>query len=161
MRRQMLLFLLGVCPPVNVADETDSNARVKVDKLWVEQQVAEECIVSTFGAWSQCSAPCGGGYTKRTRSVLQQGVPRSGQGASICPGLSQRRECNTMPCAVACRVSSWGAYMRCRAPCEQSGITMRSRSVRVPPAFGGRKCPSLVQLKACLGICTPSPRRIP
>ena len=55
-----------------------------------------DCVVSDFGEFSECSAPCGGGTQTRTRSIVS---PPS-DGGLACPSLSETRDCNTQACDI-------------------------------------------------------------
>lgn len=58
---------------------------------------AASCQVSTWSAWSPCSASCGGGISEQSRHLLDPGE----SGSQDCPGLLLRlhRPCNTHGCA--------------------------------------------------------------
>jgi len=58
------------------------------------QECPVNCIVSEFGDFGVCSAPCGGGTQSRTRSIIQQ--PNST--GTPCPPLIETQECNNVPC---------------------------------------------------------------
>ncbi|KYO32671.1 hypothetical protein Y1Q_0007660 [Alligator mississippiensis] len=61
------------------------------------QPCAASCQVSTWSAWSPCSASCGGGISEQSRHLLDPGE----SGSQDCPGLLLRlhRPCNTHGCA--------------------------------------------------------------
>ncbi|XP_039627466.1 somatomedin-B and thrombospondin type-1 domain-containing protein isoform X1 [Polypterus senegalus] len=50
---------------------------------------AIDCVVSSWGSWSECSQLCGAGSKERTRQVITP--PRNG--GMPCPDLKQRRGC--------------------------------------------------------------------
>jgi len=102
------------------------------------------CAVSSWSAWSACSATCNGGSQTQTRTVVVQ--PKNGGAA--CPSLSQTQSCNTQPCPRNCVVSSWSPWGACSAPCGR-GSQMSTRSVITAAAYGGTACPSLTQQQAC------------
>ena len=54
----------------------------------------EDCVVGTFGAFSQCSAPCNSGTKFATRVVARP--PRFG--GKVCPPLRDTKECNHHCC---------------------------------------------------------------
>ena len=63
-----------------------------------------------WGAWSTCTATCGGGSQTRTRSC--------NHATSICVaaglgGASQTRSCNSKGCPVHCVLSNWSSYGAC------------------------------------------------
>ena len=55
-----------------------------------------DCVVSSWGAWSACSASCGGGTQSQTRTI----VTPAANGGAACPALSQSQACNTQACNV-------------------------------------------------------------
>lgn len=75
--------------------------------------INRNCAVSAWGGWSTCTAACGGGVRRRTRSITTQPY-NSGAG---CPALSQSSTCNTGSCwnlrlpAYGDPVPTYGAYV--------------------------------------------------
>ena len=56
-----------------------------------------------FGAWSHCSAECGGGNQTRSRSCSN---PAPAFGGADCVGSTQEsQECNTQPCPGMIEIS--------------------------------------------------------
>uniref|UniRef100_A0A7M5XCK1 SUEL-type lectin domain-containing protein n=1 Tax=Clytia hemisphaerica TaxID=252671 RepID=A0A7M5XCK1_9CNID len=105
-----------------------------VDGKWTEY--------SEFG---ECSASCGGGSQKRTRSCTN---PAPAHGGKECEGSDEdERECGTDPCPVDGKWGAYGAFSQCNKPCG-GGSQSRSRSCNNPaPKYGG---------KACVGSATDS-----
>ena len=76
--------------------------KIKANKCFIIFLIADavECILSTWGSWSECPIQeCGGGMQRRFRGVLVE--PR--QGGSFCPHMSEaklcpRLDCNGKPC---------------------------------------------------------------
>uniref|UniRef100_A0A8C5N0Q9 Thrombospondin type-1 domain-containing protein 7A n=1 Tax=Leptobrachium leishanense TaxID=445787 RepID=A0A8C5N0Q9_9ANUR len=54
----------------------------------------QDCIVSEFSPWSQCSKSCGSGLQHRTRHV----VAMAQFGGSACPNLTEFQACQSAPC---------------------------------------------------------------
>ena len=73
---------------------------------------------STWESWSTCSATCGGGERRRSRSC---------SGGSCSGPASETIRCNTQSC---CDCGSWGAWGRCEGRCGGVGNQSRSRSCR-------------------------------
>jgi len=60
------------------------------------------CYVSQWGAWTACSADCGGGTQDRSRTIVQ--LPSTG---FDCPPLTEQQTCNEEPCVDrACTCTS-------------------------------------------------------
>merc|ERR1712216_501369 len=76
------------------------------------------CELSKWTQWGKCSKVCGSGEHTRSRSVTTT-AKYNGIG---CGSLTQRRYCNTQPCAVVCRVSEWDPFSPCSKTCG-GGIT--------------------------------------
>ncbi|KAM4689624.1 thrombospondin type-1 domain-containing protein 7A [Discoglossus pictus] len=54
----------------------------------------QDCIVSEFSPWSECSKSCGNGLQHRTRHV----VAMAQFGGSACPNLTEFHVCQSSPC---------------------------------------------------------------
>lgn len=52
-----------------------------------------------------------------------------------------------------CVVSGWSAWSACSQPCGNNGLQSRTRTVKIPPANGGRRCPALSEQRACNRFC--------
>ena len=56
---------------------------------------ALDCVLSTWGSWSECPIQeCGGGMQRRYRSV----VVHPKKGGSFCPHMSEAKMCPKLPC---------------------------------------------------------------
>ncbi len=92
------------------------------------------CILYTYrvGAWSACSAACGGGV--RTRSV--ECVDPAGNPATDCRGIRppSQQTCNIYPCAGAC------GHCSGRGTCDNNRCRCRDgwtgRACETPPMCG-------------------------
>ncbi|XP_078481277.1 uncharacterized protein LOC100187002 [Ciona intestinalis] len=114
-----------------------------------------DCEVSSWSAWTTCSASCGSGRTSRSRTITQA----SEHGGKSCPGLHEHKTCVTSP--VHCTVSSWTPWGSCSTTCGQ-GSHSRTRTIVQGPQACGNHCPSLVDSKSCANkkcepICMLSP----
>lgn len=86
---------------------------------------AQDCIVSAFSAWSECSKTCGSGLQHRTRHVVAP--PQFG--GSGCPNLTEFQVCQAGPCQAAesrhsLQVGPWSA---CSAPPSRQARQARRR----------------------------------
>jgi hypothetical protein len=96
---------------------------------------ALDCQVTTYGAWSTCTASCGSGSQTRARTVTRV----ASHGGAACPPLQATRSCNTFDCPMNCVQGNWGEWGDCSVSCG-SGHKTRSRSVIDHPTFGGKYC---------------------
>jgi len=104
-----------------------------------ENKCPIHCTVSKWGAYGACSKSCGSGEMTRTRTITK--LPD--HGGSICPTLQSSSICNTHACPVDCKLSAFSAWKAVAG----STKLRRSRSIRVVPTNGGKKCGVLVQQK--------------
>ncbi|KAI4543884.1 hypothetical protein MG293_006678 [Ovis ammon polii] len=74
----------------------------------------QDCIVSEFSAWSECSKTCGSGLQHRTRHVVAP--PQFG--GSGCPNLTEFQVCQSGPCEAEERMYSLqvGPWSTCSMP---------------------------------------------
>ncbi|KFH13639.1 sushi domain (scr repeat) domain-containing protein, partial [Toxoplasma gondii VAND] len=104
----------------------------------------ENCVVSEWGEWSDCSTTCGEGQSRRQREILKH-PDTNGQ---KCPETEQARVCMKDSCTTACVVSEWSEWGPCGASCG-GGERTRKRSIVSPPVNGGALCPSLTEDEVC------------
>lgn len=97
-----------------------------------------DCLLSDWGAWSVCSASCGGGEHMRTRSIAQHPL---NNGRSCDGAMDEIRECARESCggpqAVDCQFGDWQEWGECT---RCSGERKRSRLIIHYPANGGMSC---------------------
>ncbi|PHJ15871.1 thrombospondin type 1 domain-containing, partial [Cystoisospora suis] len=98
----------------------------------------DNCVVSEWSAWSDCSTTCGEGQSRRHRDILKHPDTLGER----CPEIEQSRVCMKDSCTRPCVVSEWGEWGACGASCG-GGIRTRKRSILSPPINGGDICPSL------------------
>jgi len=116
--------------------------RQEIYKMSNQHPTIQDCEVS---AWTpeECSATCGGGTQRLTRSVV---VPPS-MGTS-CPPLVMQRRCNPQACPVDCGLEDWDGWSSCSAECG-GGIMERIREVTTQPMHGGKPCDPTTQSVSC------------
>jgi len=122
-----------------------------------------DCVLGNWSSWSLCSKTCGGGQTKRTRSVLKNaeagGKPCESNIEEIKPCAEE--SCRTAPEASQysnCRMDQWSDWGECSVPCG-SGYVGRSRAILAPAYGEGLGCTaSLSEVKPCPGSkeCEPT-----
>lgn len=103
----------------------------------------EDCVTTAWTPWGPCSASCGAGTALRTRTVTRKQL----DGGS-CPPLSESRPCQRRECAVACKLTDWGAWGACSRTCG-GGVHVRTRSAVTVPRFGGAPCGAQKQTLSC------------
>ena len=103
-----------------------------------------DCDVGEWGAYGNCSVPCGGGYKTRTRPVLQEPL----YGGEPCPVTAMNLSCNTHACPQDCVVGNWSEWGNCSQPCG-NGTQERTREILVPSIPDGEECPHLLELRSC------------
>ncbi|XP_072018837.1 uncharacterized protein [Amphiura filiformis] len=96
--------------------------------------VSEECNTAgcpfwgEWGAYGECSVPCGGGSRSRTRFCID---PDSADSVMDCTHLGETptdtNSCNDVICPTEPFWSTWGQFNECSAPCD-GGTQTRTRS---------------------------------
>eukprot|EP01006_Ploeotia_vitrea_P040132 TRINITY_DN66404_c3_g4_i3.p1 TRINITY_DN66404_c3_g4~~TRINITY_DN66404_c3_g4_i3.p1 ORF type:complete len:2189 (-),score=999.16 TRINITY_DN66404_c3_g4_i3:889-6498(-) len=105
---------------------------------------AEDCRLTEWSPWSQCSHACGKGTKERVRSVISQAK----HGGKACAPLIEKQVCNERPCPVNCTVTDWSPWSKCSVSCGQ-GTRQRTRDVITENAHGGSACPITVESEPC------------
>lgn len=103
-----------------------------------------DCVVSDWSPWGPCSATCGSGVSRRTRTVKTNAL----NGGKACPGLAEERPCQDKPCPVNCTLSNWTSWSTCTKTCG-SGSQTRTRTVLKAPIHGGTQCGELQEVIPC------------
>lgn len=103
-----------------------------------------DCVVSPWSDWTPCDLSCGGGSSRRSRSVL---VHPTGGGLE-CPALEQVKPCNNQECNKDCVVSDWSPWSACSASCG-GGSSSRVRYIISPASGTGKACPALIDYLDC------------
>lgn len=115
----------------------------------------QDCTVTDWSPWSECSSTCGTGYKTRQRFIAQMPTD-NGQN---CPPLQEYRECNPQPCPQDCLISDWSEWSDCDATCatQGKGSQARSRQITRPAERGGHACPAeseLTETRECSQLNT-------
>lgn len=115
--------------------------------------VPVDCQWGDWGAFSECSATCGGGEWRRHRSVLVE--PQNGGKNCALLNNTMMLPCNTMPCdfPTYCVWTDWASWSQCSASCD-GGQRSRQRShIRSssPPAPDNSSLTSKIQQAFAVG----------
>jgi len=110
---------------------------------------AQDCQVSDWQEWSQCSASCGVAQRMRNRAVLQNRGP-DGIGCNL--NTSEVAHCPMMPACPRddCQWGEWEEWEKCSCECD-GGQQTRVRHISKMPQNGGKMCE--VQDKAEVRAC--------
>ena len=112
---------------------------------------SRNCAVGAWGAWSPCTASCGGGFATRSRKALS----RARYGGVACPALRAHQNCGMAQCPADCVASVWSCGA-CTAVCG-SGVRPCSRVLIAAAAFGGAACPVMSTARPCKAAsCAPT-----
>jgi len=109
----------------------------------------QDCVLSSWQDWSECSSPHDQKYRKR---MIQQDAENGG--APCEGGLSETQFCSTPGLSQPCELSSWSDWTSCTKSCF-GGLKQRTRAVRRVAANGGEPCEGgLEELVVCnQGFC--------
>jgi len=93
-----------------------------------------DCTVTSWGAWTSCTASCGTGLHMRKREVATINMDAAGY---VCPALSEHRHCNEHACPINCIEGPFGSWSSCSKTCGGGGTQTRSRNVVRAASHGG------------------------
>eukprot|EP00095_Tigriopus_kingsejongensis_P005413 maker-scaffold327_size205035-snap-gene-1.9 protein:Tk05413 transcript:maker-scaffold327_size205035-snap-gene-1.9-mRNA-1 annotation:"PREDICTED: spondin-1-like" len=134
-------------------------------------QEHQNCQVTQWGAWSDCSSLCGTGHRTRRRRYtehdkssgcseeLDDQEPCVGQGPG-CPnhnpsgteyGFTNQQGFFNPMADMMCALTSWGEWSPCSTKCG-SGTRMRTRLFKVPFVDNRRCDVSLFKKESCFGM---------
>jgi hypothetical protein len=112
------------------------------------------CVMTSFGNWSKCSAGCGKGQMHRERAVQVNAA----HGGAKCPSKDtflEKASCDApQQCPETCVTGMWSAWSKCSSAC---GPGTRSRTRKLTAGKQGEKgCnPELKETEPCnAGLCS-------
>jgi len=116
----------------------------------LEVQCPEDCKVSQWDSWSDCSRTCEVGVRSRQRTILHP----DRFGGSECPPTREVVNCvDEALCPRNCTVGEWNAWGSCSSSCGGSGMRARSRNILAKGAGGyfddAVYCPPTSQMEGC------------
>jgi hypothetical protein len=117
-----------------------------------EAPCAVDCVVSQWSGWGACSATCGAGVNRRTRTVQTEPL----DGGKSCGSLSDSRSCthaSLSVCPVDCKVEpTWGTWEACTRTCGGGLMLSRKNILQQASSNGKVQCPAastLVRSRVC------------
>ena len=128
----------------NLSKNCPGNISKKETRQCNTRSCKQDCVLSVWSPWSECSKACNRGKKTRTRTI----VTHPKYDGKPCLHLLEEQECNTQACPIDCAVSPWSEWSSCSKECG-GGIKERTRSIITHPAFGGKVCPALHEEENC------------
>lgn len=99
----------------------------------------DDCKLSDWGSWSECSAKCGVGVARRERQVLAH-AKLGGSGCTASLKETQACYSSKETCDSAdCQWGDWEQWSACSCSCG-GGTKRRERLIKVAPTTGGAPC---------------------
>jgi len=86
----------------------------------------QDCVMSKWSSWGECSTDCNGGVQGRTRSVMLQ----ADNGGMSCNTAQESRPCGSGCCNCDCRLKRFSKWSPCSVACN-GGFQERWRRVKV------------------------------
>lgn len=120
---------------------------------------AEDCELSDWSVWSECTATCLGGIRRRSRRILKE--PKLG--GERCGAIEQDEYCGYGDCPLDCTMTDWSEWSECPVTCVPSADTdlgsmgqrRRTRQVLQGASKLGNKCPHDEETQECNAIECP------
>ncbi|XP_074662803.1 protocadherin Fat 4-like [Tubulanus polymorphus] len=120
----------------------------------------KNCEYSQWGAWGNsqiCEENCEKKGLTTSRYVYERWRHRTAfqKCGGSCDAVYSERVCGALCCYKSCVETQWSFWGLCDAPCEQTGIKKRTRSVEQEAMCGGPKCGKLEESAPCTGKVCP------
>ncbi|CAJ1411111.1 unnamed protein product [Effrenium voratum] len=98
----------------------------------------QDCVISIWDTWSDCTATCGGGQRERARHIVQQ----SAHGGTPCSGdLAELEPCSEEHCPEAgCHDCLWSEWTHWGSCSKCGGQRFRYRNIQQMPNYCGKPC---------------------
>jgi len=112
-----------------------------LDSSTCRAEAPEDCVISSWSSWSNCTRACDGGQQTRSRSVK---VHAQNLGKPCNGSLAHTQPCNTQPCSGEeaqhdCKWGIWEDWDACTKSCE-GGQRTRRRSIFGEAMGDGHAC---------------------
>jgi len=112
------------------------------------EECAQDCELSGWSDWEECSTTCGGGTWSRTRTI----ETAQHSGGVGCQATEESEGCNTWECPVDCVMVDYADdWSDCSTTCG-TGSQFRTRNVGTEVAYGGEACAASIETQECVGI---------
>lgn len=115
----------------------------------------EDCVVSGWNKWSECTQTCGDHGTRtRSRTLF-----RDATCGGICPyNMEETEPCNRKCCPVDCTFTSWSKWEKCHCTeegCDGSGERFKCSKMRekLTNATCGGYCDEQTTIEECGYLC--------
>ena len=116
----------------------------------VAMDVPIDCVVSSWGEWTECSEPCGKGYQSHSRTIFTNVE----YGGAECPALDEQRDCEMDPCD--CEYTDWDKWSSCTVTCG-GGTIKRTREIARAASEGGICAGFTEETAICQDLPCPTP----
>jgi len=118
-------------PPTTTHSTTPHPTTPKPDCEWAE-----------WNSWSKCDCRLGTQTRGRNlKELANEQCELRGCGQDLRP-------CTRTKCPIDCVYSKWSSWADCSGGCGE-GSRRRTRSIRVPALYGGRRCRKFVEKEYC------------
>lgn len=114
---------------------------------WKKDSSVTDCMLTTWGSWTECTALCNGGLKHRNRGVR---TPPTAGGVPCQGSLEELVPCNLGKCQDQkerdCKFSPWTEWSHCDSHDQRE----RYRLIAVEPLMDGKPCNgTLKEIRPC------------
>lgn len=114
---------------------------------WKKDSSVTDCVLTTWGQWTECTALCNGGLKHRNRGIR---TPPTAGGIPCQGSLEELVPCNLGQCSDQkerdCKFSPWNDWSHCDSHDQRE----RYRLIAVEPLMDGKPCNgTLKEIRPC------------